>query len=353
MRRTSETTRARMRRVLDLLCRTNIGSCASTLPDKLATDVDAIRWLRVVARIALVFLFSSAALADEPSRAGEAAATARALFRAGRADVEAGRWADALDKFQESYSLEPAMGTLLNLAQCEEQLGRIAAAWKHYQEVAERLPESDARVRVATGRARTLDPRVPRLTVSLDAAAPPNASIVRDGIAMGASSLGLALPVEVGAHTIVTSAPGRAANRLVLELKEGERRSLQALPGPPLSPTPPADPRIETPPAPMSDSTALRAPNGTRVAGFVTLGIGALTTVAGGVLGAIVLSKKSTADAHCPPPARICDSDGEAAVDSGRMLAPISTVTLLVGAAALGAGALLLLLSANAKAARP
>ena len=51
---------------------------------------------------------------------------AEALFRAGRSAFDRGDYADALRRFSESYQLEPAVGTLLNVASTEERLGKLA-----------------------------------------------------------------------------------------------------------------------------------------------------------------------------------------------------------------------------------
>ena len=55
----------------------------------------------------------------------------------------------------------PAPGTLLNLADCEEHLGRVASAEAHFVAVAAALPATDERRSVAQDRAAALAPRVP------------------------------------------------------------------------------------------------------------------------------------------------------------------------------------------------
>ena len=63
-------------------------------------------------------LAGPAAFADTPD--------ADTLFRQGRASAEAGDYPHACVAFTESFRLEPALGTLLNLADCEEHVGRVA-----------------------------------------------------------------------------------------------------------------------------------------------------------------------------------------------------------------------------------
>jgi hypothetical protein len=51
---------------------------------------------------------------------------AEALFRAGRDALKRGAWAAACSKLAESQTLDPAAGTALNLAVCQEKLGNVA-----------------------------------------------------------------------------------------------------------------------------------------------------------------------------------------------------------------------------------
>jgi TolA-binding protein len=67
-------------------------------------------------------------------------ATAEVLFRTGRLHSLAGEYAAVCPLFAESLRLDPAPGTLLNLADCEEHIGRTATAWAHFRELSRELP---------------------------------------------------------------------------------------------------------------------------------------------------------------------------------------------------------------------
>jgi len=54
---------------------------------------------------------------------------AQVLFDEGRALLEKGEVAAACSRFDRSQQLDPAGGTLLNLALCHEREGRLATAW--------------------------------------------------------------------------------------------------------------------------------------------------------------------------------------------------------------------------------
>src|SRR5262245_61539276 len=98
-------------------------------------------------------------------RAGSARAdatdppSAEALFRAARQSQTAGDIGKACDLFEESYRLDPAGGTLLNLAACEERAGRITKAWELYRRVVDTLPAGDDRIALAEAREKELAPR--------------------------------------------------------------------------------------------------------------------------------------------------------------------------------------------------
>src|SRR5262245_40658607 len=71
---------------------------------------------------------------------------ADALFRQARKTVKSGDYALALAQFQASHRLDPAPGTLLNIADCEEHLGRLSAALRHTKDVLLSLGPGDDRV---------------------------------------------------------------------------------------------------------------------------------------------------------------------------------------------------------------
>ncbi len=254
------------------------------------------------------------------------AAAAEALFQQGRAAVEQGDYVTACAKFHESNRLDPALGTVLNIADCEEHQGKLATAWTYFEEVAQRAGPGDDRAALAKERAQRLLPRLPRLTVRLSTASDA-VRVSRDGVELGRASWGVALPVDPGRHRLVVSVPGHQASSVELELAEGEQREVRLEPGPRLA-------RAKTP-APQAE------PSTRSTWGWVAGGVGVAGLAVGGVAGALVLGKKSIADDHCP--ASRCDATGYDAVEAGRTLAVISTTGFVVGALGVVSGAYLLL----------
>lgn len=272
-------------------------------------------------RVRLLAATSLAAVvvAAVPARADEAA-TAEALFREGRRAMTRGDWADAVARLRESQRLEPAPGTLLNLAIAEEKLGRLAAAWEHARAAADQLPPSDDRQKLARDLHEAVDRRLPRVVLRATAVSD-RASVRLDGVVLGAASFGVPLPLDPGRHEIVVRAPGHLERVVSLDLAEGATVEQRVEPG--------ARVVGDSPGARAEATTTATSP--WRTVGFIGLGVGAGALAAGGVTGYMAFRKNETVEAHCD--ARGCDATGVDAAGSGKDLATASTITTATGAA--------------------
>lgn len=271
-------------------------------------------------------------------------AAAEALFRAGREAADKGDYATACKRFEESERLDPALGTLFNLADCKEKQGKLASAWQLFREVAQRLSDSDERAQIASERATSLEPRLPRLNLQLAPEAPAGTQVFRDGVELGAGSLSVPLPVDPGAHTVLVRAPGHQEKSYEVQAEEGKVVELAIAPGAatgaPSGETSSAGADgvvdIRTPPEPD------RGTGGRKTAGYVIGGLGIASLVAGAVTGGLALSKKGEMEDNCASDLA-CNQDGVDAADSGKTFATISTITFAAGAVAVGVGAFLIL----------
>src|SRR6185312_13224264 len=108
------------------------------------------------------------------ARAAEDEAAARALFFEARRLVAAGNYAAACPKFEDSYRLDPGIGTSFNLADCYEHSGRTASAWARFLDVAAATKAAGQldRERVARARAAALEPKLARMTLKVEAKVP-------------------------------------------------------------------------------------------------------------------------------------------------------------------------------------
>lgn len=284
--------------------------------------------MRLASLVLVAFLMAWAGVAR--AQASDPAA-AEALFREGRAAAEKKNYELACQKFHESHRLDPAPGTVLNIADCEEKLGHVATAWTLYQEVMQKFPARDERYTIAQERVTALEPRIPKLAIRLASGAPAESVVRRDGVELKSASLDTPLPVDPGKHEIVVEAPGRAKSSVTLEIAEGETKRVTVSPGAVSS---------------QSDKRGVKAStsSGGKTAGYVLGGIGIVGIGIGTVTGLMVLSKKSTVDDNCNAQ-KVCNQTGKDAADSGKTLGTISGASFILGAVALGAGAYLVLSS--------
>jgi hypothetical protein len=290
--------------------------------------------------LASALLAASTAFAQAPpTQAPDAAraADAERLFREGRAAMEAGDLLHACPKFAESEKLDPAPGTLLSLADCEERAKSLIKAREHYLLAASGFPKKDPRRAFAAGRAQSLEKRTAHLVLHLPAGAPPETTVRIGDTVVPHSDLGTATTMDPVESRVTVSAPGRKDNVLVISLVEGETKDVVCDLGAAVE----AARVVTAPVAPVvGPERAAPAPNAAdprRTVAYVLLGVGAASLIAGGVTGVLAASKASTVKDHCDA-SNACDQDGVDAAASGRFLAPFSTVTVIAGAALAGAG---------------
>src|ERR1700722_1012318 len=137
-------------------------------------------------------------------------AAAQDHFADARRLMADGKSAEACPKFADSEKLDPAPGTLLNLAKCYEKNGQTASAWVTYKDaesVSKKAGHADWAT-MARARAALLEPKLVRLTISV----PPTSEVeglqlLRDGNAVARSEWNTPMPVDPGDHTIEATAP--------------------------------------------------------------------------------------------------------------------------------------------------
>lgn len=222
-------------------------------------------------------------------------AMAEQLFREGREFLQRGQVATALEKFEASQQLDPSLGTLLNLADCLQKLGRTASAWARFCEAEQtaRLEKDQIRERTAAEHARALESKLIRLRVVVDPQSKPaDMTVELDGKPLAMALLGTAMPVDPGAHRVVARAPGKrywsssltlttAGETVVLAIAElvpepvAASSPAQAAPTP--APKPSPEPHLSIARTPVRTSTFPRPGLVTTICGaasLVALGLG-------------------------------------------------------------------------------
>src|SRR4051812_30487974 len=154
-------------------------------------------------RFAAVWLVAVAQLSASAASAQEASdkAAAEALYQLAERAMAAGKYAEACPKFEASAKLDPGVGTLLFLGDCQEKLGKLASAWATFRE-AKALASSrgdSERSALAELRATALQPRLSHITYNVDAHNDmPGFELRRNGLSISSGSWGVVLPSDAG-----------------------------------------------------------------------------------------------------------------------------------------------------------
>jgi hypothetical protein len=173
---------------------------------------DAYRRLNHNKFLALIALLLRIVSSSRARAQASDAALAESLFRDGKRLMGESKFAEACPKFAESYRLDPGLGTLLNLAACHEAEGKIASAWAEFSDASARAKRDGdpERVAFADERVRSLEPRLAKITISLQAGASVPGLVVKlDGRDINPAAFGVAVPVDPGTHQVQASAPGK------------------------------------------------------------------------------------------------------------------------------------------------
>jgi hypothetical protein len=301
----------------------------------------------------LWLLAPSVLAAPAAAQSAEDQAAAEALFQEGRRLMGEGSYAEACRRFEASLELDEALGTVLNLANCLEEEGRLASAWARFVEAATVASRQAAsrRERVARARADALLPRLVRLRLAV--ADPLPAMEVEVGERpWPEASWGLAIPVDPGTVRIAAMADGYEPwSTDVVAVEEGATVDVEV---PPLTPLPEPEPIVPEPEisAPPVASPVLPEGDGgagLRTAGWIVSGVGAAALAAGGALGIVALTEWN--GASCEPAAAggvVCDTQAD--VDQARGAetpADASTGLFIGGGVVLGVGVVLLIVGAT------
>jgi hypothetical protein len=254
---------------------------------------------------------------------------AQALFDEGHAAYDNGEFQLACRKFSESQSLEPAGGTLMSLADCEEHIGELLKARAHYNAALSLFTGSDPRIPFMKKRLRELEPRIPTLTLTLDPATPSGASIELNGFPLLGGELGSPVPVNPGTQQLVVATPGHAARKYETTLQEGETARLVLSAGPFLR----AGPGSPTE-SPATDKPGERDYTAAWVVGGMTLGAGVVAVA----LSVRAFTHYQDLAKTCAKNVGGCPQDDRDAVASEAVVANV-----LYGVAGVGAVATLVL----------
>lgn len=309
-------------------------------------------WRRKIAS-ALVFGAALAAPTISFAQASqEELAAARQLFNEGKDLEKRKAYESALEKFKKVAGVKMTPQVRFHIALCEENLGHLVEAINGFAlagEEAKRAGSTAAEVAEnAPRRAEALRGRVPTLRLDVTGKVI-TSKILLDGAPFAASQLGVAVPIDPGEHAVeVQSAAGKATFHKVIKLAEKAAERLAI----PVNDVEPASAPAAAAPEPLPPPTERsRAPV------FLAGGVGVASLIASGVFFGLRAGTISTVAASCADPVKYTGckdtADTRAAMASGQTYSTITSVTLGVGLAGLGAAGILWFVTSPKKAAAP
>lgn len=281
-------------------------------------------------------------------------ADAKDLFARGRELRTHGDCAGAVALFRKAYTLYPAgLGSLRNIAECEEQIGHYASSRRAWLELKRALlTENDPKYagwsQDAEQAAARLEPKLATLTVDVTARTPEGTAaplreveVTLNGEELPAALLGTPLERDPGHYVVRAAGPNvQAPQESAVDLTAGvtRRASLTVV----VSPPGPADPIPDAGrPLPVSAPPEETSGSSKRTAAWIAIGVGAASLVAMGVSLGVRQAALDDLDAACGSH-RNCSPDLRSTVSRGQTASTLVTVFSVVGGVALTSGLVLL-----------
>lgn len=292
--------------------------------------------------------------ADGTPSSASSAFHADALFREGRALLDAKRFDEACPKLAQSQKEDPGAGTLLALALCHEGQGKTATAWSDLEEAAalgKKVGRNDLAA-AAQKRAQAMEPLLSRLVVRVphaDDADHADYEVKRDGQPLEPKLWGTAVAVDPGEHRVEVSAKGKISRTygvritgagvveiMVDDLDDASKPST-AIAAAAAKPAP-ARIRLEsTVPAGSAEESHGGAQ---RTIGLTLVGLGVVGLGTGAYFGGKALSESAEGRRACSvtpcPPAQ--KADAADANDRAKSSFTTSVVSIAAGTGALAVG---------------
>jgi hypothetical protein len=226
---------------------------------------------------AIVLTMTPAARADDT-------AAADALFQEGKALADANDFARACPKFEASLAASRSLGTLMNLANCFEQIGKIGSAHRSWAESVElATAQKDDRVAFATERRDALAPRAPKLVLEVTRGTETLTVRVADEV-VRPEGFGLPVLVDPGKVTVEVLRGTAVLTSKEVDVSEGKVVTV------------PLDLDAIARAHPSAQQTVEPADPAQRIAGIVTLSVGIAGVSAFAILEGIAFGQRAQAD---------------------------------------------------------
>lgn len=293
--------------------------------------------------IAALLVAAGLSIPSPPALAADARgeAAAQKSYEEGNKLLKQGRHEEALERYRAAFAVTKSPNARLMIAHSLLLLGRLAEA---YDEFAATRTEAAAKAETqrqyeeardgAAHELALLEPRVGKVVVAL--AEPEGARVTVNGAPLAAERLGVPVAVMPGKVEVVVEGADGATLRREADVAGGQTKTIFVAPAGAQS-----DAKNPVVPGPDKPEEPAKSGGGVRVAGFVVAGLGVVGLGVFGVTTGMAQSKYDTMVEECGGK-RCTDQRYAATVDEGKRLDTIATASLIGGAAALAAGAVMI-----------
>jgi hypothetical protein len=281
----------------------------------------------VVGGVALAFVMVAG---SREARAEPGEEVARRTFEEAIALEKKGAYADALLKFRESSAIKATLGNRYHVAYCLEMTGKLAAALSEYEAIDQAARDQQKKDVIEATRLRMepLRTRVPTLAIRVAKGAPAELVVKLDDEPISPVLLdGRTFRAEAGHHALTAHAPEHEDLTRALDLAEGSSTTVDVDLPPTAKP-----PGVTT----KTDGPTTERDRPSRF--FAILATGGAAAFAVGGIAAFVAAGSAQDDGRSSCLAKVSCKSEQSQVRSLDTLA----LTGLIGAAALGAVAIVL-----------
>ncbi|MDB4942131.1 MAG: hypothetical protein JWP97_1665 [Labilithrix sp.] len=303
--------------------------------------MSSLRFLGVSTALAL------AAMTVAPPAHADPESDAKDLFARARDLRQKNDCTNAVPLFRKAYKVFPSgLGSLRNVAECEEQLGHFASSKRAWLDIRRALitmsqdPKYDGWDKDAQDAATRLQPKVATVYIDVTLHGPTGETIaneksgveiVMNNESLGTTLVGTPLDRDPGAYHVKVNAPYAPPSESDVVLAAGDVKHVPFK----VTQTPPA--KVAAPLTTEPPPATVDAGKGKRTAGVVLIGVGAAALIGSGVTFLVRGGAKSDVDDKCPSH-NGCDPSLQSTVDRGKTMSTLTSILFPVGLVAGAAG---------------
>lgn len=288
-----------------------------------------------------------------PSASASPETEAKDLFARGRELRSANDCGSAAPLFRKAWTIYPqGLGSLRNLAECEEQLGHFASARRSWLDLRRALitapndPKYDGWDKDSEEAAARLKQKVASFVVDVYVRGPQGEELANDrsgveifvnGESAGTTLVGTPLERDPGSYLIRAQRVDAPPVEQTVILAAGDNPHVTI--------------RLERKPPPPGGSASASSSN-LKTVGWIALGVGGASLVASGITFLVRQSARSELDEKCGANAETgpCPTSLEGTIDTGKLMSVLSPVFLGIGVVGVGGGLALILTSPSKSA---